>query len=228
VPFGISATPTKLNWDVISSDEFADFYFNEQGAVYGWSFQYMPVGRGQSVDLMVPPKDRVTMLRRLQHLVRDRRIFIADFWNSGPTSCGCISAGRSEGGYLYIDWNGNVTPCAFVPYSTDNINDVYARGGDLNDILDSQLFERIRNWQDTYGFRRPADGVDNWLCPCVIRDHFSVLREAVLETGARPINDEAAIALEDSEYCERMERYGREIKELTDPIWAEEYMSKSV
>jgi MoaA/NifB/PqqE/SkfB family radical SAM enzyme len=225
VPFGISATPTRDNWDVISSDAFADFYFEEQGAIYGWSFQYMPVGRGQSVDMMVPPEERVEMLRRLQHFVRDRKIFIADFWNSGPTSCGCISAGRSEGGYLYVDWNGNVTPCAFVPYSTHNINEIYANGGHLNDLLDSPFFERIRTWQDGYGFRRSPASVDNWLCPCVIRDHFEVLKAAVEETGARPINEEAAIALKDPEYERRMKEYGRRIKELTDPIWEEEYLS---
>jgi hypothetical protein len=59
----------------------------------------------------------------------------------------------------------------------------------------------------------------------VIRDHFDILREAVLETGARPINEEAAIAIADPEYCRRMVEYGREIKRLTDPIWAEEYVA---
>ncbi len=70
VPFGVSATPTRLNWDVITSDEFADFYFGEQGAIYGWLFQYMPIGRGQAIDLMVTPSQRVEMLRRTQRLVR--------------------------------------------------------------------------------------------------------------------------------------------------------------
>ncbi|MEA3409401.1 MAG: radical SAM protein, partial [Candidatus Eisenbacteria bacterium] len=223
VPFGVSVTPTRDNWEVITSDRFADFYFDEQDAMYCWSFQYMPIGRGQTVDLMVSPKDRVEMLRRLQRLVRERKVFVGDFWNSGPTSCGCISAGRSSGGYLYIDWNGDITPCAFVPYSTDNIHQIYSRGGNLNTALDSPLFKRIRGWQDGYGFTQPAAGVDNWLCPCVIRDHFDILRDAVLETGARPINEEAAVALQDPEYCRRMVEYGRRIKELTDPIWAEEY-----
>jgi organic radical activating enzyme len=36
VPFGVSVTPTRDNWDVITSDRFADFYFDEQGAIYGW------------------------------------------------------------------------------------------------------------------------------------------------------------------------------------------------
>ncbi|MBE9506151.1 MAG: radical SAM protein [Chloroflexi bacterium] len=225
VPFGVSMTPTRNNWDIITSDRFADFYFDEQGAVYGWSFQYMPIGRGQTLDLMVPPEERVEMLRRMQRLVRERKVFLGDFWNSGPTSCGCICAGRSGGGYIYIDWNGDITPCGFVPYSQDNICKIYSEGGNLNSALDSPLFKRIRKWQDEYGFAQPAEAVQNWLCPCVIRDHFDVLRDAVLETGAKPINEEAAIALQDPEYRRGMVQYGRDIKRLTDPIWAAEYVS---
>ncbi len=225
VPFGVSMTPTKNNWDIITSDRFIDFYFGEQGAIYGWSFQYMPIGRGQTLDLMVPPEDRVEMLRRIQRFVRVRKVFVADFWNSGTASCGCIAAGRGNGGYIYIDWNGNITPCAFVPYSTDNIHRIYSSGGDLNTALDSPLFKRIRSWQDGYGFTQPAEGVDNWLCPCVIRDHFDLLKDAVLDTGAKPINEEAAIAVRDSEYCRGMMEYGRDIKRLTDPIWSEEYVA---
>ena len=224
VPFGVSATPTRSTWAVITSDRFADFYFDEQGAVYGWLFQYMPIGRGQTVDLMVPPEDRIVMLRRMQRLVRERKVFLADFWNSGPTSSGCICAGR-RGGYFHIDWNGDITPCAFVPYFTDNIHWIYSSGGDLNTALDSPLFKRIRGWQDRYGFTQPAEGVSNWLCPCVIRDHFDFLKAAVLETGARPINEEAAVAIQDPEYCRRMVRYGEDVRRLTDPIWEEEYVA---
>lgn len=222
VPFAVSATATRTNWDVVTSDAFVDFYFDEQGAVYGWLFQYMPIGRGQSVDMMVSPEHRVEMLRRVRRLVRERGVFIADFWNSGPLSCGCISAGR-PGGYFHIDWNGDITPCAFVPYSTDNIHALYAQGRDLNAALESPLFSRIREWQDDYGFAQPAHAVDNWLCPCVIRDHFGVLRDAVADTGARPVNHEAAAAVADPEYERRMELYGSGVRKLMDPVWTDQY-----
>jgi MoaA/NifB/PqqE/SkfB family radical SAM enzyme len=222
VPFGISATATKDNWDVITSEPFVDFYFDQQGATYGWLFQYMPIGRGQSVDAMVSPDDRVEMLRRVRRYVHERGIFYADFWNNGPISCGCISAGR-PGGYFHIDWNGEITPCAFVPYSTDNIYTIYSRGGDLNTALDSPLFRKIRSWQDEYGFARPACDVDNWLCPCVIRDHHEVLRQAVAESGAEPVNREAAVALQDDDYNRRLDRYGEQIKQLMDAIWKRDF-----
>ena len=222
VPFGVSATPTKENWEVITSDEFVDFYFDQEGAVYCWLFQYMPIGREQSLDLMVEPENRVEMLRRTERFVRERGVFVADFWNSGPTSSGCICAGR-RGGYFYIDWNGDIMPCGFVPYSTDNIYRIYSEGGNLNTAMDSPLFARIREWQNEYGFTQPAEGVDNWLCPCVIRDHFSLLKDAVEQSGARPINEPAAEAMTDPDYCRGMVEYGKNIKRITDPIWEREY-----
>ncbi|MCS7180448.1 MAG: radical SAM protein, partial [bacterium] len=83
VPFGISVTPTRENADLLLSDEFIDFYFEKKGAFYGWYFQYMPIGRNPSVELMVTPQQRYKMLKRIWQLVIEKKIFIADFWNSG-------------------------------------------------------------------------------------------------------------------------------------------------
>ncbi len=225
VPFGISATPTRNSWETITSDRFIDFYYDQEGASYGWLFQYMPIGRGQSLDLMVGPRQRIEMFRRMQRLVRERKIFLADFWNSGVLSNGCISAGRA-GGYFYIDWNGDISPCAFVPYASDNIYDIYSRGDTLDTALDSPLFREIRKWQDEYGYTRKSEDTDNWLCPCVIRDHFEVLKNTVTRCGSRPLNDEAAAAMQDADYHRGMVCYGEEIKRLTDPIWRGEYLEE--
>jgi MoaA/NifB/PqqE/SkfB family radical SAM enzyme len=226
VPFGVSATPTRWNWDVITSDAFVDFYFEQQGALYAWLFQYMPIGRGHSTDMMVPPKDRVEMMHRMNRLIRERKAFMADFWNSGPVSRGCISAGRSYG-YFYIDWNGDISPCSFVPYAAGNIHDIYASGGDLNTVLNLPFFKRIREWQNEYGYEKPNQEIGNWLCPCIMRDHFSRLKDIALETKAEPINKEAAEALHDMEYFKRMIEYDEEIDRLTQPIWTEEYLNRS-
>ncbi len=223
VPFGISVTATRSNAERVLSDEVVDFYFRRQGATYGWVFQYMPIGRGYKLREMVTPEQRVAMLRRWQRLIRDDGLFIADFWNGGPVSDGCISAGRS-GGYLYIDWNGNVTPCVFFPYASDNIRDVYASGRTVDDVLDSPLFKTIRQWQREYSYCKPVPDCGNQLLPCLIRDHHEMARRAVLELGAKPINEEAAQALEDRAYYEGLQAYGRRVHELTDPIWRHEYM----
>lgn len=221
VPFGISITPTSRNWEVLTSDRFVDFCFEEQGAVYGWSFQYMPIGRSPNLDLMVTPEQRLEMLRRTQRIVREKKIFLADFWNSGAASYGCISAGRN-GGHFYIDWNGNVMPCVFIPYAVDNVNDLYRRGGNLNDLLETPLFRRLRQWQDEYGFAKPAESVGNWFRPCPIRDNFEMLREMVSETNARPINETAAKALVDENYRQKMQTYAESFERLSEALWIEE------
>ena len=227
VPFGISVTATRHNVDLIMSDEFADFYFDRQGVAYGWIFQYMPIGRKHTLDLMVSPEQRLEMWRRTHRLVLDRKIFVADFWNSGTSSSGCIAAGR-PGGYFYIDWDGDVTPCAFVPYSTANIKDIYRSGGNLDDILKCPLFTRIRQWQDEYAYTQPAEKTGNWLCPCTIRDHFSEFLDAARYCHARPIDDEAAAALADSEYHCGMIGYGNEYKHLSEEIWNERYIYREM
>jgi MoaA/NifB/PqqE/SkfB family radical SAM enzyme len=225
-PFGISITPHNNNWQTIISDEFRDFYFHQQGVVYAWLFQYMPVGRAPTLDMMVPPENRVKMFHKMMHRVRDERIFMADFWNSGMASSGCISAGR-PGGYFYIDWDGDITPCVFIPYAVDNIHDVYARGQTLSDVLQAPFLKKIRAWQDDYGYKQAPDKVDNWLCPCIIRDHYDVFKNLVQETKARPINKEAEIALNDANYQEGLTGYGKEIYGLTNPIWQSQYSGKT-
>lgn len=227
VPFGISATATRDNWEVITSDRFADFYFFDQGALYAWLFQYMPIGRDQTTDLVVPPEARLEMVERMWRLVRERKVFMVDFWNSGTASMGCIAAGRGSG-YFYVNWDGDIMPCVFTPYAADNIHRIYGSGGTLNDALDSPLFKQIRSWQQDYGYgRRPSD-VDNWLCPCAMRDHFDMMSAVVKECGARPINDEAAEALDDEDYYEEMVAYGERIKQLTDPLWNDRYLRREL
>jgi len=222
IPFAISVTATKLNWELITSDEFIDFYFMDQGTLYGWIFQYMPMGRGQTLDLVVPPESRVEMIRRMWRLVRDRKIFLIDFWNSATVSQGCIAAGR-DGGYFHINWDGDIMPCVFTPYSAGNINEIYAEGKDLNSAIDSPFFRKIRHWQKEYGFQKPTAETGNWLCPCAIRDHFDVFARAVTSGGANPINVEARQAIEDPSYYAGMLEYGKQMEILTEDLWATQY-----
>ena len=222
IPFGISATATRDNWDIVTSTEFVETYFIEQGALYGWIFQYMPMGRDQNLDMVVPPESRVEMARRMWHIVRERKVFMIDFWNSATVSQGCISAGR-HGGYFHVNWDGDVMPCVFTPYAACNINDIYANGGSLLQALNSPLFETIRKWQMEYGYERPVAETGNWLCPCAIRDHFDMFANAVKASGARPINPEAEKAIDDPSYCEEMLSYGKRMANLTDEMWLSDY-----
>jgi len=226
VPFGISATATKDNWRLVTSDDFADFYFEEQGATYGWIFQYMPIGRRHTLELMVSPEDRLEMFERTWRLVRDRKVFIADFWNSGTASNGCIAAGHPHGGYFYINWDGDVTPCVFVPFRIANIYDVYRSGGDLNTILESPFPTVIRHWQNRYGYARRDKETGNWLAPCIIRDHFDELLPILEGCRAEPIDPEAEAALADPEYRSGLIHYGEEYRHLSGKVWQEHYLSE--
>ncbi len=221
VPFGVSLTATRHNVEEILSDEFIEFLFEEKRALYGWIFHYMPIGRSFTLDLMPTPEQRVWMWQRTWEIIRQRNLFLADFWNHGTLSDGCVSGGRARGGgYFYIDWNGAITPCVFVPYSPLNIKDVYAKGGTLNDIWSTPFFSSIRDWQENY-----RNTKDNWLAPCINRDHHAQLQRLMIQYEPDPIDESASKALQDADYGRGLENYGKQYQKLADPIWKKNYLT---
>jgi len=227
VPYGISITATKKNADWILNDKTFDYYFDKHGALYSWIFQYMPIGRSNSLELMVNPQQRVKMFRQTQKLVKDKKLFVADFWNSGALASGCISAGREGAGYLYIDWKGDVSPCAFNPYTPVNIHDVYARGGNLNDILKQPFFKAIRQWQKDYYTEQPADKKGNIIMTCPIKDHYPMMRGLIDKHRPKPLDKTAAEALKDHGYKKGMINYHEGMAKATDDIWEKEYIREN-
>ena len=227
VPFGISLTGTRYNAEEILSDDFIDFFFDEQQAIFGWLFQYMPIGRSYTLELLVTPEQRLWMWRRTWQIIRERHIMLADFWNCGTVSDGCIAASRGSG-YLYIDWNGKVMPCVFVPYSPANIQEIYRAGGTLDNIYDLPYFQAIRQWQWDYGLgkERPEDH-GNWLISCSLRDHYGVGRELIDRYHPEPEDEAAADALQDGNYYEGMMDYDEALNKLFDPVWKQEYLRDS-
>jgi MoaA/NifB/PqqE/SkfB family radical SAM enzyme len=223
VPFGISVTATSKNTDILLTDEFYDFYFKEQGASYMWQFQIMPIGRGKDeLELMVSPEKRLQLFRKWEKLLAEKKYCVADFWNSGMLTRGCIAYGRG-GGYFYVDWHGNVTPCAFIPYYVDNIYDLYNNGRTLPDALFSDFMKNGRKWQLEYGLgNRHKPG--NWLMPCSIRDHYEIFRNSVLTENAKPEDRAALEALKSKEYFAVLQKYDRELQSLTEKIWENEYL----
>lgn len=223
VPFGVSVTSTSQNVDLLLTDEFYDYYFEQQGVSYMWQFQLMPIGRGQDeIKLMVTPEKRVQLFRKWEKLLAEKKYCLADFWNSGLLSRGCIAYGRS-GGYFYIDWDGKITPCAFVPYYVDTIYDLYENGKTLEDALFSDFMQNGRKWQREYGlnnWKKPK----NWLMPCSIRDHYEIFRNSILTTDIKPEDKKAGEALNSQEYLQMLKEYDRELERLTDRIWQREYL----
>ncbi len=229
VPFGISMTASRDNVEELLAEETLDFYFEKMGALYGWVFQYMPIGRSPSLAEMPTAEQRLKLMSRMWEVVRKKRYFLVDFWNSGILADGCIAA-AGRGGYLYIDWNGAVSPCVFMPYSPVNIKDLYQEGKTLNDAWAEPFFAEIRRWQKDYnpglGAKKPhPEG--NLLRPCLIRDHHKEFVEMLKRYEPKPTDKSAEQALKDKKYHRGLEKFDEELAELADPIWEKDYLDQS-
>jgi MoaA/NifB/PqqE/SkfB family radical SAM enzyme len=217
VLFGVSITATKDNAEEIVSDEFIDYYFDKLGAGYAWVFHYMPIGRDVDPDLIPTPDQRIMLWEKSWEIIKKRKIMFVDFWNHGPVTDGCISAGR-PGGYFYIDWQAKVYPCVFFPYAATTMKEIYDGGGNLNDLINLPLYSRIRDWQFKYW-----KGGD-LLRPCPIRDHYRFAKKLVLETDATPADEGSAAIIKDPVYEKKMNKYDKELAKRTTPIWEEVYL----
>jgi MoaA/NifB/PqqE/SkfB family radical SAM enzyme len=225
VPAGISATITRHNMDELLSDPFIDYFFEERGAFYGFLFQYMPMGRNADPGMMPTPRQRLDLWRRSWEIVERRKTFLFDFWNYGTMVHGCVAAGR-ERGYMHIDWNGKVMPCVFAPYSAGNIQEVYAKGGTLNDIWKTPFFKAIRGWQNDYGYGNGGPRSEgNWMTPCPIRDHYPTFRQWLVKYQPDPMDEPASLALTDASFYDSLHSYGDELRELSQPIWRDNYFA---
>jgi MoaA/NifB/PqqE/SkfB family radical SAM enzyme len=173
IMFGFSATATRENAEAYLRDEFYDLMI-EKGCLYGWFFIFVPVGQDASVDLMTTPEQRDALRRKTLEVRRTKPIFVADFWNDGCLTGGCMSGGTT---YFHINYRGDLEPCVFMHFATENIVDLYQRGGHLWDVLETPFFKAIRE-------RNRKD--PNPLRPCPIIDHNEMLEEAVRLTGAHP------------------------------------------
>jgi MoaA/NifB/PqqE/SkfB family radical SAM enzyme len=224
VPFGISMTATRANCEQILSDRLLDFYFGEQGAFYAFIFQYMPIGKFPNLDWMPSPDQRVPFWKRSWQVVRQRRLFLLDFWNHGPLVEGCIAAARDRG-YLHIDWNGDVMPCVFMPYVAANLHEIYQQGGSLTEVWQSPLFRDVREWQRNYGYggeKLSKEG--NWMAPCPFRDHFSDVQAWLKSLQPKPQEGVAPLSAMDESFCQRMVAYGSEQARQVEEIWEKEYL----
>lgn len=224
VLFGISLTAARDNAEEVLSDAVLDTFIERLGAMYIFVFHYMPIGRA-TLDRMMTAEQRVELWRRTASLIRERHLFVIDFWNGATGSNGCLAAGR-PGGYFHINWNGDVSPCVFFPWSPLNVRDVFAAGGSLDDVWAHEFFAAIRRWQREYGFREahePCGDCRDWLAPCLIRDHHADFRRIVEPHGVEPTDEDARAAQLDPAWHAGLERFDQEYQALADPIWEAEY-----
>jgi len=202
VIFGVSITVTRHNVFEVTADDFIDFLV-EKGVTYGWTFHYVPIGRDPDVNLMITPDQRAYLARRIPYIRTHKPIQIADFWNDGELTRGCIAGGRE---YFHINAAGEVEPCAFVHFAVDNINEK-----SLREVLASPLFK-------AYQKRQPFHS--NYLRPCPIIDVPQALRDIVAEANAHPTHQGAEAVLTGTVARHLDERAVR-WSEKADTIWRE-------
>lgn len=224
IPFGVSITATSQNIDAMLNENFYDHIFNDLGATYMYIFHIMPVGRAKdTLPLLISSQQRVDLYRLCNKMLKEKKYCIADFWNSGDITDGCIAYGR-WGGYFYIDWDGKIMPCVFVPFYEDTIYDIYKRGQKLPDALQSNLFKNGRCWQKKYGFNSTQRC--NVLMPCSIKDHYQNFMKNILTKDAKPENEEAKQMIEDAKIKKALTDFEKELEMLTTNIWEEEYLKQ--
>ncbi len=202
---GTSATVTRQNVEVVSSEEFIDKMIS-LGSVAQMYFLYIPVNGMADFSLMVTPEQRDLLRRRVINIRNTKPMFALDFWNDGPYVEGCIAAGRR---YFHINAKGDVEPCVYTHIAVDNIRDTT-----LFQALNSHLFRDIRS-------RQPHNS--NHLRPCMIIDNPHVMREVIAENhpyfthpGAEEIYTTKA---------GDMDRYANTYACLADMTWREEYLN---
>lgn len=204
VPFGFSATATRVNNDMLLSDELVDYYAAE-GACLGYYFQYMPIGRSPVFELVPTPEQRMYRYKRIAELRRSKSIILADFWCDGTLVGGCLAGGRR---YMHVNNLGHAEPCVFA-----QAYDMTVYEHSLTEILrDSKLFKSIRK-------RQPYS--DNLLRPCMVIDVPECWRDAVEESNATYTSRTADNV--GKELKENIERFAKEYADLADVVWERDY-----
>lgn len=167
IGFAFSLCYHRGNYRTIASEEYLDF-LREKGAWFGWLFQYVPVGSGADPFLACTGEERACVRKRISDYSRKHGMVLIDFWNNGHLTFGCVGAGS---GFVHINAQGDVEPCAFCHYSDANLHDM-----SLMEALRSPFFQKFRQAQ-------PFDA--NPLLGCPLMNKPDKLAEIVQATGAR-------------------------------------------
>jgi len=202
VPFGASITATRVNHEILMKDEFWNF-LEENGVIYAWVFQFMPVGQDPMMDLVPTPQQRYERFFKTDEMrLSGRFAFVADFWNHGFLTHGCLSAGSK---YFHVNAKGYVEPCVFQQFATDSI-----REKSLIEIFKSPFFE---------AYKRAIPFSNNLFRPCPIIDNPKVFRAMVKNFNAIPQHEGCEKTI--TELAPELDKLADEWKEYADKLWYE-------
>jgi MoaA/NifB/PqqE/SkfB family radical SAM enzyme len=153
VLFGFSGTHTTKNHEAIASEAFYKDML-DKGCAFGWVFQYCPMGRKPSMDLVPTPEQRIERFKTIEKFRTDNPLVVFDFWNDGEITDGCMAYGRR---YMHVLSSGMVEHCVFVHFAKDNIRDKK-----LLEIVQSDFFKEARGAAPFHSDRRaPCSFIDN-------------------------------------------------------------------
>lgn len=202
--FGVSTAVTNKNMDVVTSDEFIDSLV-EAGSKMSWYFSFMPVGEKpmEDTNLMLNPKERITLGQRVRHIRSNKPYFAVDFFNDAPYVDGCI-AGRE---YLHINSKLDVEPCIFSHFAVDNLKEKT-----LLEAINSDFFKDLRR-------RQPYN--DNQFMPCMMIDNTHVIREVVKNHQAYPTHESARLMVEDKTFMNKLDEISNAFKPIADKAYNE-------
>lgn len=200
VPFGYSTAVTNLNEPIVASDEFVDLML-DKGALLGWYFLYMPVGKDPDLSLMPTPEQRLHLLKFDKRIRATKPMFIIDFWNDAPFVGGCIAAKK----YIHITSNGDVEPCIFTHLAQDNIKEK-----SLQEVMESEYFRKLRS-------KQPYD--KNLYLPCQWIDHPEVSRELYKELKLKLTHPGADDILIREDLKTGIDKYSAKVKEIYKDEW---------
>lgn len=212
--FGFSATYTKKTASAIASEKFIDLMI-KKGCSFGWIFQYIPIGKEPDITLMATPDQREKLRKFSQKVHKEKPIFMADFWNDSPHVGGCMAGGSL---YLHINVKGQVEPCVFVQFATDNIKEK-----SLTECLKSPFFTMLRDKGQS--IRSPHRKSDNMLKPCMIIDNPEVLHECVDKCSAKASYEsgEQITSYKDNKaYKYLKDDYSKKWGKIADKTWEKE------
>jgi MoaA/NifB/PqqE/SkfB family radical SAM enzyme len=199
VPFGYSVMTTSGNCDYVTSGDFVDWAIG-MGCIVGYYFQYMPVGSDPDISLMPSPLQRDACRKRVYRLRNEKPIVLIDVINDGPLTGGCTSSGRR---YVHILANGDVTPCVYSNFSTDNIGEMT-----LTEALRGPFLSTLRR-------TIPFEG--NMLRCCLLLDRprfYIRMLDLHHPRSTVPSEGERIRILKPT-----LEEYARGMRSIYDPAW---------
>ena len=134
IPFGFSTVVNHSNLPLVTSRSWLQD-MRKKGAIAGFLIDYIPFAKNE--NLVLSHTDNALKDEAMTQRRQDAGLFLLNFPSDEYKSVGCRSAGL---GFIHINANGNVEPCPFSHYASDNVRDK-----SMLEILNSDFFVQLRN-----------------------------------------------------------------------------------